>query len=126
MCVSQNDTAHINISVEAVNEWEPRFKHAQYSFVVERPTGEGRVRVGRLHVHDGDPEDRVSVKVAGPDAAAVTVDDAGDVFVSAPALRNMRSDTLHLVATAVDSGTPPRQVHAHTPAHTHTHTQETT
>ncbi|OWR54215.1 Cad96Cb isoform C [Danaus plexippus plexippus] len=104
-----NDTAHINISVEAVNEWEPRFKHAQYSFVVERPTGEGRVRVGRLHVHDGDPEDRVSVKVAGPDAAAVTVDDAGDVFVSAPALRNMRSDTLHLVATAVDSGTPPRQ-----------------
>ncbi|CAG9576339.1 unnamed protein product [Danaus chrysippus] len=104
-----NDTAHINMSVSAVNEWEPRFKHAQYSFVVERPAGEGRVRVGRLHVYDGDPEDRVSVRVAGPRAGDVTVDDEGDVFVSAAALRDLPADTMHLVATAVDSGTPPRQ-----------------
>lgn len=28
----QNDTARVNISVEDVNEWEPRFRHPRYEF----------------------------------------------------------------------------------------------
>lgn len=29
---AQNHTARVNISVEDVNEWEPRFRHPRYEF----------------------------------------------------------------------------------------------
>lgn len=28
----QNDTSRVNVSVEDVNEWEPRFRHPRYEF----------------------------------------------------------------------------------------------
>lgn len=31
MNLFQNDTSHVNISVENVNEWGPRFRYSQYT-----------------------------------------------------------------------------------------------
>lgn len=28
----QNDTSRVNVTVEDVNEWEPRFRHPRYEF----------------------------------------------------------------------------------------------
>jgi len=28
----QNDTSRVNVSVEDVNEWEPRFQYSRYEF----------------------------------------------------------------------------------------------
>lgn len=38
------------------------------------------------------------------------VNEAGEVFVRSEALHALNSSMLHVVATAVDSGNPPRQV----------------
>ncbi|CAH0723035.1 unnamed protein product, partial [Brenthis ino] len=106
-----NDTASINITVQRVNEWEPRFRHAHYEFLLAPgAAGAGEaVRVGRLHVFDGDPEDNVTLHLSGPDASRLlSVNAAGEVFVRRAALAAAAAE-LHVVATAVDSGDPPRQ-----------------
>lgn len=38
------------------------------------------------------------------------VNASGDMFLRGAALRSLNSSVLHVVATAVDSGAPPRQV----------------
>lgn len=64
----QNDTAWINITVQNVNEWEPRFRHAHYEFLVDELPPAGPVRVGQLHAFDGDRADSVALQLTGPDA----------------------------------------------------------
>ncbi|XP_050352850.1 protocadherin-16 [Nymphalis io] len=100
-----NDTAAVDIRVQNVNEWEPRFRHAQYEFVAR---GAG-ARLGRLEVHDGDRGDAVRLALAGPGAEALEVSPSGDVFLREGALATLNSTSLHVVATAQDSGSPPRQ-----------------
>ncbi|XP_026484350.2 protocadherin-like wing polarity protein stan [Vanessa tameamea] len=102
-----NDTASVEISVQNVNEWEPRFRHAQYEFEA-RGAGAGRA-LGRLLVHDGDRGDAVRLTLAGPGAEALEVSPSGDLFLREGALATLNSTTLHVVATAQDSGSPPRQ-----------------
>ncbi|XP_047534082.1 protocadherin-16 [Vanessa atalanta] len=102
-----NDTASVEISVQNVNEWEPRFRHAQYEFEA-RGAGAGRA-LGRLLVHDGDRGDAVRLTLAGPGAEALEVSPSGDLYLREGALATLNSTTLHVVATAQDSGSPPRQ-----------------
>ncbi|KAL0849687.1 hypothetical protein ABMA28_011653 [Loxostege sticticalis] len=108
-----NDTAAINITVLNVNEWEPRFRYPQYEFRVEAEPEEmgeeGLLPVGRLDVFDGDKPDTVALSLRGPDASMLQVNELGEVFLRSAALRALNSSVLHVVATAVDSGTPPRQ-----------------
>ncbi|XP_028157385.1 cadherin EGF LAG seven-pass G-type receptor 2 [Ostrinia furnacalis] len=107
-----NDTAAINITVLNVNEWEPRFRYPQYEFRVEADpddTGDALLPVGRLDVFDGDKPDTVSLSLRGPDASMLRVNELGEVFVARAALRALNASALHVVATAVDSGSPPRQ-----------------
>ncbi|XP_046974937.1 protocadherin-like wing polarity protein stan isoform X2 [Vanessa cardui] len=99
-----NDTASVEISVQNVNEWEPRFRHAQYEFEAR-----GAGALGRLLVHDGDRGDAVRLSLAGPGAEALEVSPSGELFLREGALAALNSTTLHVVATAQDSGSPPRQ-----------------
>ncbi|KAI8430442.1 hypothetical protein MSG28_000717 [Choristoneura fumiferana] len=107
-----NDTASINITVLNVNEWEPRFKYPQYEFRVEAEGdggGGGLLPVGRLEVFDGDAGDNVTLTLRGSDASMFYINDAGEMFMRQNALAALNSSVLHVVATAVDSGSPPRQ-----------------
>ncbi|XP_039765340.1 protocadherin-16-like [Pararge aegeria] len=106
---NSNDTAWINITVQNVNEWEPRFRHAHYEFLLHELPPAGPARVGALHAFDGDRQDSVALHLSGPDAKALFVNAQGEVFVRAEALRALNASVLHVVATAVDSGSPPRQ-----------------
>ncbi|KAK9721611.1 Cadherin domain [Popillia japonica] len=98
-----NDSAVVNITVEDVNEWEPRFRHSHYEFYVtdetrQHQTGRGdrlervgqllRHRTGRLAsftilaTDSGSPPRRASVPVTVhfpnfPDADGITKDKTG-------------------------------------------------
>ncbi|CAH2069176.1 unnamed protein product, partial [Iphiclides podalirius] len=109
-----NDTATVNISVADVNEWEPRFRQPRYEFRL--PAGGGlaqnAVLVGRLEVHDGDRGDAVSLALHGDDAPLFYISNEGELFLRQEALSGLNSSMLHVVATATDSGVPPRQTSA--------------
>ncbi|KAH9642949.1 hypothetical protein HF086_006673 [Spodoptera exigua] len=106
-----NDTASINITVLNVNEWEPRFRYPQYEFRVEEDPQDDveLLPVGKLDVFDGDKRDTVTLSLRGSDADMLYVNASGDMFLRGAALRSLNSSVLHVVATAVDSGAPPRQ-----------------
>ncbi|XP_038208492.1 protocadherin-16 [Zerene cesonia] len=111
-----NDTASLNITVDDVNEWEPRFRHPLYEFRAELPpradadadADADLLPVGRLLVHDGDAADTVSISLHGLHASLFEVGRDGALAVRAAA-RRLNVSALHLVATARDSGAPPRQ-----------------
>ncbi|CAG9782647.1 unnamed protein product [Diatraea saccharalis] len=106
-----NDTASINITVLNVNEWEPRFRYPQYEFHVDGdPRAAARLLpAGRLDVYDGDKPDTVALTLRGPDANMLEVNELGEVFLRGEMLPALNSSTLHALATARDSGHPPRQ-----------------
>ncbi|KAI5638610.1 cadherin domain-containing protein [Phthorimaea operculella] len=106
-----NDTASLNITVQNVNEWEPRFRYPQYEFSVDddADTTLGLLPVGKLDVHDGDAPDTVTLTLRGAHANLFYINESGEMFLRADALNALNSSVLHVVATAVDSGAPPRQ-----------------
>ncbi|KAJ2944071.1 hypothetical protein O0L34_g8410 [Tuta absoluta] len=106
-----NDTASLNITVMNVNEWEPRFRYPQYEFSVDDDADVtlGLLPVGKLDVHDGDAPDTVTLTLRGAHANLFYINESGEMFLRADALNALNSSVLHIVATAVDSGAPPRQ-----------------
>ncbi|XP_034941615.1 protocadherin-8 isoform X2 [Chelonus insularis] len=101
---NNNDTARVNVAVEDINEWEPRFRHPRYEFHA-RTLREGTI-VGRLEAADGDRGDRVSLSLRGPDAQSFMLRDNGELILISPGPFN--STLARLVAVATDSGKPPR------------------
>ncbi|KAG6443970.1 hypothetical protein O3G_MSEX003096 [Manduca sexta] len=104
-----NDTASINITVLNENEWEPRFRFPQYEFRAEGSRGDGLLKLGRLEAHDGDAGDSVQLALHGPAASMFYVNSDGDMFLREEVLPSLNSSVLHVVATAYDSGSPPKQ-----------------
>lgn len=99
-----NDTARVNVSVEDVNEWEPRFRHPRYELHA-RTLRQGSI-VGRLEAADGDRGDRVTLSLRGPDARSFEIRDNGELILRSSGPFN--GTTARLVAIASDSGRPPR------------------
>ncbi|XP_017878251.1 protocadherin Fat 4 [Ceratina calcarata] len=99
-----NDTSRVNVSVEDVNEWEPRFRHPRYEFHATT-LREGSV-VGKLEAADGDRDDKVSLSLRGPDARSFEIRDNGELILRSAATVN--GSLARLVAVASDSGRPPR------------------
>ncbi|XP_066596729.1 protocadherin beta-10 isoform X2 [Prorops nasuta] len=99
-----NDTARVNISVEDVNEWEPRFRHPRYEFHA-RNIREGSL-IGKLEAADGDRGDKISLSLRGPDARSFEIKDNGELILRYPGPFN--GSLARLVAVASDSGQPPR------------------
>ncbi|XP_076288618.1 protocadherin Fat 4-like Cad96Ca isoform X2 [Lasioglossum baleicum] len=99
-----NDTSRVNVSVEDVNEWEPRFRHPRYEFHAAT-LKEGSI-VGKLEAADGDRDDKVSLSLRGPDARSFEIRDSGELILRSAATIN--GTLARLVAVASDSGRPPR------------------
>ncbi|XP_034194591.1 protocadherin Fat 4-like Cad96Ca isoform X1 [Osmia lignaria lignaria] len=99
-----NDTSRVNVSVEDVNEWEPRFRHPRYEFHAAT-LREGSI-VGKLEAADGDRDDKVSLSLRGPDARSFEIRDNGELILRTAATIN--GSLARLVAVASDSGRPPR------------------
>ncbi|XP_017764060.1 PREDICTED: protocadherin-like wing polarity protein stan [Eufriesea mexicana] len=99
-----NDTSRVNVSVEDVNEWEPRFRHPRYEFHAAT-LREGSI-VGKLEAADGDRDDKVSLSLRGPDARSFEIHDNGELILRSAATIN--GSLARLVAVASDSGRPPR------------------
>ncbi|XP_015587914.1 protocadherin Fat 4 [Cephus cinctus] len=101
---THNDTSRVNVSVEDVNEWEPRFRHPRYEFHA-RTLREGSI-VGRLEAADGDRGDRVSLSLRGPDARSFEIRDNGELILRSSGPFN--GTIARVVAIASDTGRPPR------------------
>ncbi|KZC13466.1 Protocadherin-like wing polarity protein stan, partial [Dufourea novaeangliae] len=99
-----NDTSRVNVSVEDVNEWEPRFRHPRYEFHAAT-LREGSI-VGKLEAADGDRDDKVSLSLRGPDARSFEIRESGELILRSSATVN--GSLARLVAVASDSGRPPR------------------
>ncbi|XP_076763185.1 protocadherin Fat 4-like Cad96Ca [Xylocopa sonorina] len=99
-----NDTSRVNVSVEDVNEWEPRFRHPRYEFHAAT-LREGSI-VGKLEAADGDRDDRISLSLRGPDARSFEIRESGELILRSAATIN--GSLARLVAVASDSGRPPR------------------
>ncbi|XP_043590753.1 protocadherin-like wing polarity protein stan [Bombus pyrosoma] len=99
-----NDTSRVNVSVEDVNEWEPRFRHPRYEFHAAT-LREGSI-VGKLEAADGDRDDKVSLSLRGPDARSFEIRDNGELILRSATTIN--GTLARLVAVASDSGRPPR------------------
>ncbi|XP_076238326.1 protocadherin Fat 4-like Cad96Ca [Calliopsis andreniformis] len=99
-----NDTSRVNVTVEDVNEWEPRFRHPRYEFHAAT-LKEGSI-VGKLEAADGDRDDKVSLSLRGPDARSFEIRDSGELILRS--LSTINGSLARLVAVASDSGRPPR------------------
>ncbi|XP_044586993.1 protocadherin Fat 4 [Cotesia glomerata] len=99
-----NDSARVHVSVEDINEWEPRFRHPRYEFHT-RTLREGSI-VGRVEAADGDRGDKVILSLRGPDARSFHIKENGELILISSGPFN--GTLARLVAVATDSGKPPR------------------
>ncbi|XP_029159976.1 protocadherin Fat 4-like [Nylanderia fulva] len=97
-----NDTSRVNISVEDVNEWEPRFRYTRYEF--HAPSARDGSVVGRLEAADGDRGDKVSLSLRGQDARSFEIKDNGELVLRSPSSFN--GSVARFMAVASDTGKP--------------------
>ena len=97
-----NDTSRMNISVEDVNEWEPRFRYTRYEF--HAPSAREGSIVGRLEAADGDRGDKVSLSLRGQDARSFEIKDNGELVLRSQSSFN--GSVARFMAVASDTGKP--------------------
>ncbi|XP_026466769.1 protein dachsous-like [Ctenocephalides felis] len=122
-----NATALLDVSVVNVNDWEPRFRRAHYEFAAPglpgskgTPTTSAGLLLGRLEAADGDRGDVLTLTLRGSYSSMFSLDPSGALFLRPGAIETLlggngksNNDSsggvlVHLVATATDSGVPPR------------------
>lgn len=115
-----NATAEVNIDVTDVNDWEPRFRHSHYEFAVpasalavaaaaaDDDVDSRSIRLGKLEAADGDANDAVHLSIGGAFAQYVHVDGDGVLWLRAAGALPANATRMHLIATATDTGVPPR------------------
>ncbi|XP_050463262.1 protocadherin Fat 4 [Cataglyphis hispanica] len=97
-----NDTSRVNITVEDVNEWEPRFRYTRYEF--HAPSAREGSVVGRLEAADGDRGDKISLSLRGQDARSFEIRDNGELVLRSPSSFN--GTVARFMAVASDTGKP--------------------
>ncbi|XP_050337009.1 protocadherin beta-9 isoform X3 [Bactrocera neohumeralis] len=110
-----NITADITMQVIDVNDWEPRFRETHYEFVIPKNQAlhssseslEG-VIVGKVEAADGDRNDKLELSLKGQHAGLFEIDTKGCIYMRPEELQGLNESTVHLIATATDSGIPPR------------------
>ncbi|XP_036229621.1 protocadherin Fat 1 isoform X2 [Bactrocera oleae] len=109
-----NITADITMEVIDVNDWEPRFRETHYEFVIPNSSihspsesFEG-VMVGKVEAADGDRNDKLELSLKGQYAGLFEIDTKGCIYMRPEQLQGLNESTVHLIATATDSGIPPR------------------
>ncbi|KAJ8940022.1 hypothetical protein NQ314_010853, partial [Rhamnusium bicolor] len=95
-----NDSSVVNITVEDVNEWEPRFRYPHYEFYV---SGQPNELIGRIEAADGDKNDKLTLTLTGANASMFFITPSGELR-----LREAKgyNGVTNLAVIATDSGTP--------------------
>jgi len=101
------DLCLVNISVINVNDWDPRFKYPEYEFYVNAANTDVGHIVGVVEVFDGDVGDVVSLDLIGHSARVFGITEVGEIYIRD--LSFLMGTEAHIVVTARDSGSPPRQ-----------------
>nr|XP_023017752.1 cadherin EGF LAG seven-pass G-type receptor 2-like [Leptinotarsa decemlineata]XP_023017753.1 cadherin EGF LAG seven-pass G-type receptor 2-like [Leptinotarsa decemlineata] len=97
-----NDSCVVNITVEDVNEWEPRFRYPHYEFFI---AGQPEELLGRIEAADGDKNDKLTLSLTGVNATLFSISQNGELR-----LRNPKGfkGVANFAVIATDSGTPPK------------------
>lgn len=93
----------MNVTVEDVNEWEPRFRYPHYEFFFN---GKPNELVGRIEVADGDKNDKIVLSLTGINASTFFITPTGELRMRESATN---SGVAQLNIVAVDNGNPPRK-----------------
>lgn len=93
----------VNVTVEDVNEWEPRFRYPQYEFFVSTQPNE---LVGRIEAADGDKSDKLHLSLIGVNASMFFITQNGELRLKE--LRQYNGEA-NLAVVATDNGNPPRR-----------------
>lgn len=72
----QNDSCIVNITVENVNEWEPRFRYPQYEFFAGNKPND---HIGKIEAADGDKNEKLKLSLSGLNASLFYITPAGDL-----------------------------------------------
>lgn len=96
---TSNATTDITIEVLDVNDWEPRFRHTHYEFIIPRDKMESEepIALGKLEAADGDRNDKVMINIKGHHASMFLVDTKGTLW-----LKGLRPNisTTHVLAVS--------------------------
>ncbi|XP_030752293.1 cadherin-89D [Sitophilus oryzae] len=101
-----NDSSVVNVTVDNVNEWEPRFRYNHYEFVVDANGGVHNL-VGKVEAADGDRGDRLTLSLSGPDSHLFFITPNGEI--RSRDIKGLQEKTASFTVTATDSGTPPKR-----------------
>ncbi|XP_055377565.1 protocadherin-16 [Condylostylus longicornis] len=105
-----NTTTEVTIEVIDVNDWEPRFRASHYEFIVSKDNLETEsldgIKIGKLEAADGDRNDKLEISLKGLYSNMFEIDSTGNIYMRPESPINQ--STIHLIATATDTGTPPR------------------
>lgn len=66
----------MNITVEDVNEWEPRFRYPQYEFFV---VGQMNELIGKVEAADGDRSDKLTLSLSGANSSIFFITPNGEL-----------------------------------------------
>ncbi|CAH1176126.1 unnamed protein product [Phaedon cochleariae] len=97
-----NDSSVVNITVEDVNEWEPRFRYPNYEFFI---AGHPEELLGRIEAADGDKNDRLTLSLSGANASLFTISQNGELRLRYP---KGFQGVANFAVIATDSGIPPK------------------
>ncbi|KAJ6225282.1 hypothetical protein RDWZM_003827 [Blomia tropicalis] len=103
----QSDVARITVQILNVNEHDPIFGKTGYMFHVNEARLRSSPIIGQIQATDADDGDRIQISLSGPHAAAFALS-ASDGTLRLRSLRLVNTTECHLIATATDSGSPPR------------------
>ncbi|KAF7275616.1 hypothetical protein GWI33_011495, partial [Rhynchophorus ferrugineus] len=101
-----NDSSVVNITIENVNEWEPRFRYSHYEFFAGNNVGVHKL-IGKVEAADGDRGDKLTLSLSGQDAHLFFITPNGEIHLRD--VKGLTATTASLTVTATDSGTPPKK-----------------
>lgn len=90
----------VNITVEDVNEWEPRFRYPHYEFFV---SGLPNELIGKIEAADGDKNDKITLTLTGMNASIFFITPSGELRLRE---NGGYKDIAELAVVATDNGNP--------------------
>ncbi|KRT79191.1 Cadherin [Oryctes borbonicus] len=97
-----NDSAVVNVTVQDVNEWDPRFRHTHYEFFI---SDDSKQDIGQVEAADGDKNDILTFTLVGMNSSMFSIKPNGEIILNEVGnYYGIASFTI----LATDNGNPPR------------------
>lgn len=93
----------VNVTVDDVNEWEPRFRYPHYEFFVN---GQLNELIGRIEAADGDKSDKLTLTLSGQNASLFFITPTGELRLRET---KVYKGLANLEVVATDSGVPQKK-----------------